>query len=102
MDTKCDTIDPDSVFLKKRETTCSEPSTSIESLLYPSLPDGYFDGSEGWSLDDGKSVFESIVERYENAKVKPYVGAVDFNNDNDSPNENRPVMGYVLGLKFSF
>lgn len=102
MDTEQNTIDPDSIFLKKKdESTESESTTSIKSLLYPELPKDYFK-DKGEVVKKPKNGLQSIMERYENAKIKPYFGAVDFNNDDSTPYENKPKMGYEIGVTFSF
>ena len=101
MDTEQDTIDPDSIFLRKKdESTETESTTSIESLLYPELPKDYFK-DKGEVFEKQKNSLQSIIERYENAKIKPYFSAVDLNNDDSNPYENKPKMGYEIGIKFS-
>lgn len=96
------TIDPDSIFLRKKdESTETESTTSIESLLYPELPKDYFKNRVE-VFEKPKNGLQSIIERYENAKIKPYFSAVDFNNDDSNPYENKPKMGYEIGIKFSF
>lgn len=101
METKEKELDADSVLLKKKDGTETESTTSIESLLYPELPYGYFRDKEH-ALGKQKTGLQSIVERYDNAKIKPYFSAVDFNNDEKSPYENKPKLGYEIGIKFSF
>lgn len=97
-----DTIEPDSIFLKSRnESTKTESATSTESLLYPELPNDYFENGED-AFDKTENDLQSIIERYENAKIKPYINAVDFNNENSKPYENKPKIGCEIGIKFSF
>ena len=95
------TFNPDSVFLKEEYVPETEPTTSAESLLYPELPNDYFKDKED-AISTEKSGIHSVVEKYENAKVKPYVSVSDLNNSSDLPYENKPKIGYEFGIKFSF
>jgi hypothetical protein len=101
MDTEYDDLDPLSVLLKKDESTDTDSPSSLKSLLYPELPMDYFKDKE-YAFGKPSSGLKSIVERYQNAKVKPYFGVVDLNNDESSPYENKPKISYEVGVKVSF
>jgi len=98
MATDIESIDPDSVFLKKKE---SKSTDSNESLIYPNDIKDYLKDC-GIEFDKPKNKLETIVEKYEKSWIKPYIGTVDFNNDKSTPYENKPKIGYEIGIKFSF
>ena len=98
MDEDNSNFEPDSIFLKKKETPQSKALSSEFSILFPEIPKGFFDDM----MFKNENKPQSIVEKYENAAVKPYISVVDFNNSEDSPYENKPKLGFEIGLKFSF
>jgi hypothetical protein len=99
---------PDLVFLKTENGEDEESSqngakddgsSNIWNLT--KFPEGYFEQNKD-ILSKRDNPVETLSEAYEKAKVKPYVDFNDFNNDADAPYENKPKIGFEVGLKFSF
>ena len=85
-------------MLLKRGTGGKEVTEDSLDRMFPELPEGYFDDKGEFFSTPPKNIFEV----YANSKVKPYIAAVDLNNSEDAPYENRPKMAYEIGVQISF
>ena len=91
------TIDSDSIFLKKKDSISSEPMTSIYPNMDSPLSEDVID-----ALEEERNSLRRLYEKYEKLPVRPYFGIVDLNNDQKTPYENKPKMSIEGGLVFKF
>lgn len=68
------------------------------SLLYPELPENYF--------DDKTDIFvkeKNIIDKYNDAKIKPFIRKIDLNSIGAREDENlAPNSAWQIGINFSF
>ena len=71
------------------------------SMLYPTLPDDYFEGKDVDEMLKGPSTnpIDNIVDTYNNLPVKPYIKRRDL-NDGDESAKSKHV--WEIGIKFDF
>ena len=81
-------------FDEYREWMCKRGNDeSVLSCLYPSLPDDYFEKHPDAVLGKKKK---------EKPSVRPFVGRIDLNNDQNLDEDNKPKNAWEIGFKFDF
>lgn len=102
---KITNIEADSIILKNgcgiaaQSEKCDDASSNfLHETVYNSDYGKNIDGI----LEKPKGTIQRIVERYENAKIKPYIGAVDLNKNDDDLYEIKPNVAYEIGIKIDF
>ena len=78
-----------------------EENSEIYDLLYPPLPDNYFDDVDLNQLAEiePKNPIDKMVKKYADAKIKPYVRRTDLNDGND---DAPPKNVWEIGVKIDF
>ena len=71
------------------------------SILYPPLPDDYFEGKDVDELLKRPSTnpIDTIVDTYNNLPVKPYIRRRDLNAGDESAKSKH---AWEIGIKFDF
>ena len=71
------------------------------SMLYPPLPDDYFEGKDVDEMLKRPSTnpIDNIVDAYNNLPVKPYIKRRDLNDGDESAKSKH---AWEIGIKFDF
>lgn len=91
--------DDEKPILSPRDAWERGPDDGMKKLM-PELPEGYFDGMD--PDDVFTNTDKNPVERYMDAKVKPYVKFRNMNNGCTATEEASPVNAAEIGVKVSF
>lgn len=100
-------IEADSIILKdggkngESDGRDASPMNFIHDTVYST---DYWKNMEGL-IEKPKGIIQRLYEKYENAKIKPYISFVDLNENSrkdDDLYKSKPKVAYEIGIKIKF